>query len=75
MHLLEKKFMKWTISGHSNTMIYNSVYKRKYGLEEKETAFLYKYGVPLNFHNCSLMNSNVESHVAGKESRHVEVGT
>jgi hypothetical protein len=43
MHLLEKKIMKWTIFGHSNT-IYNSMYKRKYGLEEKEIAFQYIYG-------------------------------
>jgi hypothetical protein len=66
--------MKWTISGHSNTMIYNSLYKRKYGLEEKETTFLYKYSALLDFYNYSLIKSNVKSCVAGKESRRVEVG-
>jgi hypothetical protein len=67
--------MKWTNFGHSNTMIYNSVYKRKYGLEKKEAVLQYKYGAPLNFHCHSLMNLNVEFHVVGKESRHVKVGT
>jgi hypothetical protein len=40
------------------------MYKRKYGLDEKETTFQYKYGSPLDFHSHSLMNLNVESHVA-----------
>jgi hypothetical protein len=60
--------MKLTISSHSNTMIYNSMYKRKYGLEKKETTFLYKYNAPHDFHNYSLMNSNVKSRIAGKEA-------
>jgi hypothetical protein len=51
------------------------MYKRKYGLEGKEIAFQYKYGALLDFHNHSLMNLNVESHVAGKESRRVKVWT
>jgi hypothetical protein len=69
MHLLEeKKIMKLTISGHSNTMIYNFVYKRKYGLEEKEIAFQYKYGAPLDFHSHSLVNLNVESHLQEKKA-------
>jgi hypothetical protein len=75
VHLLGKKIIKWTIFGHSNTIIYNSVYKRKYGLEKKEIAFQYKYGAPLDFHSHSLMNLNIESHVVGKESRRVKVGT
>ena len=29
-------------------MTYNFVYKRKYGLEEKELAFMYKFGTPLD---------------------------
>jgi hypothetical protein len=41
--------MKWTIFGHSNTMIYTSMYKKKYSLEEKEIAFQYKYDAPLPF--------------------------
>jgi hypothetical protein len=56
-------------------MIYNSIHKRKYSLEKKETAFQYKYGALLNFHSHSLMNLNVESSVAKKESRRVKVGT
>jgi hypothetical protein len=47
-------------------MIYNSMYKIKYGSEKKKTAFQYKYGAPLNFYNQSLMKLNVESHIAGK---------
>jgi hypothetical protein len=47
--------MKWTIFGHSNTMIYNSMYKRKYGLEKKETTFQYKYDALLDLQSHSLM--------------------
>ena len=48
------------------------MYKRNYSLEEKETTFQYKYNAPLDFHSHSLMNLNVESRIAGKESRHVK---
>ena len=75
MHLLGKKFIKWTIFGHSNTLIYNSVYKKRYSLEKKDIAFQYKYGARLDFHSHSLMNLNVDSHIVGKESRCVKVET
>jgi hypothetical protein len=56
-------------------MIYNSMCKKKYGLEEKETIFQYKYCIPLDFSSHSLMSLIVESCVIWKESKRVKVGT
>jgi hypothetical protein len=67
MHLLEKKIMKWTISGHSNTMIQTLCIKECMVWKRKRLHLL-------DFHNHSFMNLNVESRVAGKESRCVKVG-
>jgi hypothetical protein len=62
---------------HFWSLRYNDIQfcvQKKYSLEEKENAFLHKYNALLDFHNCSFMNSNVESRVVGKKSRHVKVG-